>query len=72
MKLIITVNFDPGDVPNIRKRVTNVKGYVGEDVVLGLREVLANNLWYTPEYHGVDPGTFRPAKVGLITTRLEP
>jgi hypothetical protein len=71
MKLIITVNLDPGDVPEIRKRVTNMHGYIGQDVVRAVRAVLLENLWFSPEYHNINPETFRPAKVGRITTRLE-
>lgn len=71
MKLVITVNFDPGDVPNVRERTTNMRGKVGENIVDVIREVLGDNLWITPEWMGFDPKTFRPAKVGRITTRLE-
>jgi len=72
VKLIITVNFDPGDVPNVRERVTRVPGYVGEMIIGPLREQLENNLWINyPELMGYDPATFRPAKIGRITTRLE-
>lgn len=71
MKLIITVNFEPGDVPRIRERVTRMPGKIGEDIVHDIRERLENNLHITPEWMGYDPATFRPARVGRITTRLE-
>jgi hypothetical protein len=71
MKLIITVNFDPGDVPHIRERVTNMRGKVGDLIPHLIRLQLEDNLYFTPESHGLDPATFRPAKVGRITTRLE-
>lgn len=71
VKLIITVNFDPGDVPSVRERVTNMKGYVGDLIPPLIRQQLEDNLHITPEWTGLDPATFRPAKVGRITTRLE-
>ena len=71
MRLIITVNLDPGDVPNIRERVTNVKGMVGDLIPPLIRTQLEDNLHITPEWSGFDPAMFRPAKIGRITTRLE-
>lgn len=70
MKLVITVNIDPGDVPNVRERVTRMPGYVGELVIAQMRTQIEDNLHIVPEYIGLDPKTFRPAKVGRITTRL--
>jgi hypothetical protein len=71
VKLIITVNFDPGTVPQVRERVTRMPGKVGELIVAPLRRQLEDNLWITPEWMGIDPATYRPAKIGRITTRLE-
>lgn len=70
MKLIITVDFDPGDVPNVRERVTRMPGKIGELIVQPLREQLEDNLHITPEWIGIEPSTFHPARVGRITTRL--
>lgn len=70
-RLTITADFDPGDTPNVRERVTNLRGKVGALVVDAVRAQIEENLHINPEWMGFDPGTYRPARVGRITTALE-
>ena len=73
MKVIYTVEVDPGDCPEIRGRLRTGDRWVGSWVVKAIRESMkeAIYVWHPTERYGGDPATYREPKIGRITMRIE-
>lgn len=72
-KLVITVEIDPGDCPEVGGRVRNRLGKVGAAIPKALREAIGEALyvWDPTGRYGGDPATYREPRVGRISVRYD-
>lgn len=74
MKVIYTVDLDPGDSPEVRGRLRIQKNRVGYGVVEAIRKAMEEALWVwsvEDRYKGFTDTTYRQPHVGQITMRIE-
>jgi hypothetical protein len=71
-KIVITVDIDNGDCPEVRARLANRPGKVGANIPAAVRLAVAEALytaWPAERYGG--PATYRKPQVGSISVAYE-